>query len=297
MCNATRVRAQGEIRHARTRRKEAARGQMRPEGPLNAALPVGVIASRDCEGMRGMLERDDLEFITARRKRADAPRWGRARRASLAALSLLHLAVLAVLMRTSAEPMPLARPDDVLVVELLPPDPAPPTVPHGPGHRPVAPVREAAGPPKPAREVAPAEAQQPEPGTAATLFNPDGSLRLPRAAEQPDTDTAFHQPEPARLPAPGHPLRYKPTRFDAVWVKDREQLGEKLLRKTTVVKTYDTKGGTRISCVWSPLYALMAFGCGWGPTPREPPKPAPWLAVAGETRPEAERPIDEQPFD
>jgi len=240
-----------------------------------------------------VLDQDELDFLAARRARAAAPSWGRSRRATLAALVLLHLLVLALLLRAAPE-RPYPPRDDVLVVRLLPPEPEAAAAPTVAARRAdgASPARAMA--PRPARE-APAASPAPLPQTH--VFNPDGSLALPRGADAPGADTAFHLPEPAAMPRPGNPLRYKPTRFDPVWVKDHETLGERWVRETTVTKTYDTKGGTRIQCVWSPLLALAAFGCGWGPTPREPAKPAPWLAVAGETRPDAPRPIDEDPFD
>ena len=213
----------------------------------------------------------------------------------LALLFVLHLGVLALLVRASQERTRVEAPrrDDVLVVSLMPPEQAETGSAPAP-RRPDAPaVRTPSAAPT---EAPPAVA--PEPVESPRLFGPDGSLMLPRdapvaAAPEP----GFHDAPHASLPALHNPVRYKATRYDPVWVKDHEDLGERIKRKSTFARSWDTDSGTRITCVWSPLYALAAFGCGWGRTPSEPAKPAPWLAVAGELRPDAPRAIDTDPFD
>ena len=246
-----------------------------------------------------MLDREDLEYLAARRARPVPRRWPR--RAALAALVVAHLGVLSLLLRASAERTLVHAPrsDDVMVVRLLPPDPiepasAPPSEPVAAGaSAPRARADVAADmPPGADVEVLPG----PESNDRPLVFRPDGSLVLPPNASEPPGWVAFRTPERAALPNPANPVRYTPTRWDPVWAPDHETLGQRLVRETTVVKTYDTKNGTRISCVWSPLM-LGAFGCGWGLAPRDPPKPAPWLAVAGETRPEKPVPLDPDPFD
>ena len=244
-----------------------------------------------------MLDQDDLDYLARRRWRRGARPVSPARVVFLALLLALHLGALLFLRASSLRARPPAAPlEDVLVVRLLPPE------------RQDEPLAEVA----PLERAAVAKAPRPRPGgdvetesetdvqaapaDGATLFNPDGSLNLPDAVRDQEP-TAFRNPEPAALPAPRNPLPYKATRFDAVWVKDHETLGERLVRQTTVVKTIDTKYGTRIQCTFSPLLGPFAAGCGWGLTPREPPWPAPWLAVAGETRPETPRPFDPDPFD
>ena len=243
-----------------------------------------------------MLDRDDLDYLARRRWRRGAQPVRPGRVVFLAFLLTLHLGVLLLVREHSLRARPPAqRQDDVLVVRLLPREQDEPAVVVAPQAH-----LDRAEPPG-ARPGAPtggeSDGEAPAPANSAYLFEPDGSLKLPQGVLAPEPTSAFHNPEPTALPALRNPVRYKPTRFESVWVKDHETLGERLVRETTVVKTHDTKNGTRITCVWSPLLMPLAAGCGWGPTPRDPPKPAPWLAVAGETRPETPRPFDPDPFD
>ena len=243
-----------------------------------------------------MLDRDDLDYLARRRWRRGAQAVDPARIGFLTLLLVLHLGVLLTVRANSLRARPPApRHDDVLSVRLLPPE------------QPDLPVTDLAAPqarssvaaaPR-ARSGEPVQAESvtavPAPADGAYLFNPDGSLKLPEGVPEPGS-TAFRNPEPEALPAPRNPLPYKPTHFEPYWVPDHETLGARLVRQTTVVKTIDTKYGTRIQCTWSLFMPVMA-GCGWGLTPREPTKPAPWLAVAGETRPETPIPFDPDPFD
>lgn len=134
----------------------------------------------------------------------------------------------------------------------------------------------------PGDTAAPTTAESP----TSVLFNPDGSLRLPEALPGASAgEKPFQAPVAAALPTPRNPVRYRATRFDPAWKPDSETLLDRAFRAITIEKAYDTAYGTRFQCSW----LLVIGGCGWGLTPREPAKPAPWLAVAGELAPEPVR--------
>lgn len=119
------------------------------------------------------------------------------------------------------------------------------------------------------------------------LFHRDGSIDLP------DTDHAGNDPAafgPRKRMAPyspdpmvhRSPLPYAPTKFEGMWAPRDESLLGEWVRNATRSKSWDTQGGTRISCS-----AFLFFGgCGWGPAPRvsieelkrmraDPPMPRP----------------------
>lgn len=111
---------------------------------------------------------------------------------------------------------------------------------------------------------------QPSRAISEKLFRRDGSIVLPdldasRATSDFDSRTKItpFAKNPMNHPSP---LPYKPTMFEKDWAPlDETPLGA-LVRKATVSKTWDTEGGTRISCT----SFLLFSGCGWGPTPRMP---------------------------
>lgn len=124
------------------------------------------------------------------------------------------------------------------------------------------------------------------------IFRRDGSIDLP------DTDSSGADParrDPAAFglrkrvapysPDPmvhRSPLPYAPTPFEPFWVPRDETLLGEWVRKATRSTSWETQGGTRISCT-----AFLFFGgCGWGPAPRvsieelkrmraDPPMPRP----------------------
>lgn len=109
-----------------------------------------------------------------------------------------------------------------------------------------------------------------EPGRATTekIFRRDGSIVLPdpegsRAITNFDSTRkiAPFTPNPMAHPSP---LPYEPTMFEKDWAPlDETQLGA-FVRKATATKSWDTEGGTRITCT----SFLLFGGCGWGPAPR-----------------------------
>jgi hypothetical protein len=139
--------------------------------------------------------------------------------------------------------------------------------------------------------VAPSPDVASTPTTADTptlrLFHRDGSIDLPDGDTEAGDPAAFgsrkrvapYSPDPM---VHRSPLPYEPTMFERVWAPRDESLLGEWVRNATRSKSWDTQGGTRISCS-----AFLFFGgCGWGPTPRvsieelkrmraDPPMPRP----------------------
>jgi hypothetical protein len=100
------------------------------------------------------------------------------------------------------------------------------------------------------------------------LFDANGRVVLPTPADERAVD-AFgsidRRPEYAADPLkhrralPGHT-----TRFERDWIPANETLAGEWIRKGTVKKQWDTRGGNRVQC------ALMVVipGCSWGWAPR-----------------------------
>lgn len=148
-------------------------------------------------------------------------------------------------------------------------------------------ITTAADTPKPVPdETAPAPAIVSSP---LRVFNLDGSVTLPdvegeAAAADP---AAFGRRARASAYAPDpmahrSPLPYEPTRFERDWTPQGESLLGEWVSRATVTKTWDTAGGTRITC----SSFLFFGGCAWGPAPRvtieelkrmraDPPMPRP----------------------
>lgn len=105
------------------------------------------------------------------------------------------------------------------------------------------------------------------------LYKRDGSLSLPDADHEAiaQDPAAFGRRAraPAYTPDPmAHrsPLPYEPTRFERYWTPRDEDLLDEWVRRATRTTSWDTEGGTRITCS-----AFLFFGgCGWGPAPRVP---------------------------
>ncbi len=121
------------------------------------------------------------------------------------------------------------------------------------------------------------------------VFNRDGSVNLPDAEGEAAAGDPAAFGRRARVPAytpdpMAHrsPLPYEPTRFERDWTPQGESLLGEWVSRATVTKTWDTAGGTRITC----SSFLFFGGCAWGPAPRvtieelkrmraDPPMPRP----------------------
>jgi len=124
--------------------------------------------------------------------------------------------------------------------------------------------------------------------SAATgrLFNRDGTIDLPTAPADADPaafgsrkQVAPYTPDPMVHQSP---LPYVPTLFERDWKPRDETLLDQWVRSATVTRTWDTRGGNRISC----SVFLFIGGCGFGWAPRvtieelrrmraDPPMPRP----------------------
>ncbi len=118
--------------------------------------------------------------------------------------------------------------------------------------------------------AAPEEADAP---SDVRLFRSDGSVFLP--IEQGDPDPAAfgsrRKDAPFAVNPMTHrsPLPYTPTMFERDWDPHDDELMPLEWLKSAMVekswrKSWDTRGGTRITCE----FLLILGGCGWGPSPR-----------------------------
>jgi hypothetical protein len=100
------------------------------------------------------------------------------------------------------------------------------------------------------------------------LFDADGRPVLPTSANE-RADGAFgstyRQPEYAANPLKHRPaLPGRTTRFERDWIPANETLAGEWIRKGTVKKQWDTRGGNRVQCT----LMVVIPGCSWGWAPR-----------------------------
>lgn len=110
-------------------------------------------------------------------------------------------------------------------------------------------------------------------GDEVRLFHSDGSVLLP--IEQDDPNPAAFGSRKREVPFAVNPmvhrspLPYEPTMFEHVWdAQDDEPFLVEWIKnavtETTWKKSWDTEGGTRITCG----VILVVGGCSWGRSPR-----------------------------
>lgn len=146
------------------------------------------------------------------------------RRGPLVAIVAVHVVLVLLAIRTiraNRAPPPVA-PDEVLVVDLIAPDAVSGVA---PALR-VAPIRRAREPARNAIVEPAAAPAEPEIG----LFDAHGALVLP------GTGDTFERRAPAATPAPRRAtVVYTPTRFEKYFVRDKETLGQRLVRKVPLL--------------------------------------------------------------
>lgn len=112
------------------------------------------------------------------------------------------------------------------------------------------------------------------------LYDSNGQIRLSAGASKPAAPApAYSAPvlKGSQIYSSKSPVPYKPTRFNKDWAPDHESLGaktvgrafDKVVEKTTVVKTIHLPGGLKVKCGVSPL--LLMAGCQPPPPPSAPP--------------------------
>lgn len=194
-----------------------------------------------------------------------------ARVGALVFVLLLHALLLLALHRAVRAP-PLAQVEPVqvrLIVEASePPLPQPPPRPlpeQAPPPRPHAPARA----PLPLARPAP-QSVEPEPPALPHIFNPDGSIDLPRdTARRPDAMTGtFGMPPPSdearRIMQHQRPLKMRPNHFAQVWRQGGgNALDDFIADHLTFEQEFTLPWGTHVKCGEIFLFLAAAGGCGW----------------------------------
>jgi hypothetical protein len=103
---------------------------------------------------------------------------------------------------------------------------------------------------------------------AGALFDADGRVVLPPPADERAVDafaSTYRRPEYAADPLMHRrALPGRATRFERDWIPANETLAGEWIRKGTVKKQWDTRGGNRVQCT----LMVVIPGCSWGWAPR-----------------------------